>query len=231
MTGRRWRDVVVTLAALACVGAWDLSGLDLAVSHLVAGPAGFAWRDAWLTRHVLHDGGRWLAGVVLVALLVDALRRHAHGPSRAERWQALAVVLGGLTVVPLLKRASSTSCPWDLAEFGGQAAYVSHWLPGVADGGPGHCFPSGHAVAAFAFFALYFHWRPHQPARARAWLAATLAAGAVFGAAQVVRGAHFASHVLWSAWICWALATTAYAVINRRRRPAASRVVADGNPA
>ena len=151
------------------------------------------------------------AGIVVIAsrLLVDSAVN-------------IATTLGipplviGLTVVALLKRASSTSCPWDLAEFGGQAAYVSHWLPGVADGGPGHCFPSGHAVAAFAFFALYFHWRPHQPARARAWLAATLAAGAVFGAAQVVRGAHFASHVLWSAWICWALATTAYAVINLR---------------
>lgn len=231
MTGRHRRDAVFTLAALACVLAWDLSGLDLALSRLVAGPAGFAWRDAWLTRHVLHDGGRWLAGVVLVGLVVDALRCHAPGPSRTERWQALGVVLVGLTVVPLLKRASSTSCPWDLAEFGGQAAYVSHWLPGLADGGPGHCFPSGHAVAAFAFFALHFHWRPHQPARARAWLAATLAAGALFGAAQVLRGAHFASHVLWSAWICWTLAATAYGVLNRRRRPAASRVVADGSPA
>jgi membrane-associated PAP2 superfamily phosphatase len=228
---RRWREATATLAALAGVVAWDLSGLDLALSSHFAGPEGFFWRDAWLTRHVLHDGGRWLAGVVLVWLVVDALRRHAQGPTRTERWQVLGVVLLGLTVVPLLKRASSTSCPWDLAEFGGQAAKVSHWLWSVADGGPGHCFPSGHAVAAFAFFALYFHWRPHRPARARAWLVGTLAAGAVFGAAQVVRGAHFASHVLWSAWICWTLAAAAYAVINRRRRPAASRVVAGGNPA
>ena len=220
MTGRRWRDVVVTLAALACVGAWDLSGLDLAVSHLVAGPAGFAWRDAWLPRHVLHDGGRWLAGVVLVALLVDALRRPAHGPSRAERWQALAVVLGGLTVVPLLKRASSTSCPWDLAEFGGQAAYVSHWLPGVADGGPGHCFPSGHAVAAFAFMGLYFLWRDHAPAPARAWLWGVMGAGLLFGGAQLLRGAHYPSHTLWSAWLCWSLSAAAAALFEMRRQPA-----------
>jgi membrane-associated PAP2 superfamily phosphatase len=184
---------------------------------------------------LLHDGGRWLSGAVLLALVADACRRHAAGPGRAQRWQALGVVLLGLIVVPTLKRASSTSCPWDLAEFGGQAAYVPHWSWGVADGGPGHCFPSGHAVAAFAFFALYFLWRPYRPAWARAWLLGTLVAGAVFGAAQVLRGAHFVSHVLWSAWICWlvaALASTALEVFSRRRlRLQPGRVVADGNRA
>ena len=42
----------------------------------------------------------------------------------------------------------------ELAEFGGVAQHVSHWSLGVLDGGPGHCFPSGHASSAFAFFAL-----------------------------------------------------------------------------
>jgi membrane-associated PAP2 superfamily phosphatase len=231
MTVHRWHDGRVTLAALALIVGWDLSGWDLAISQSLAGAGGFYLRDAWLTRHLLHDGGRWLAGGVLALLLVAALRRSPHLPSRADRWRTLGVVLLGLVVVPLIKRASATSCPWDLAEFGGSAAYVSHWLPGVADGGPGHCFPSGHAVAAFAFFALYFQWRAHRPARARAWLAGTLVAGALFGAAQVLRGAHFVSHVLWSGWVCWTLAAAASVAINRRRLPAASRAAADGSPA
>ena len=37
----------------------------------------------------------------------------------------------------------------------------------MADGGGGRCFPSGHAVAAFAFFGLFFFWRDFNPARAR----------------------------------------------------------------
>jgi membrane-associated PAP2 superfamily phosphatase len=229
------RDALATLVALACLIAWDVSGADLWVSRQVASGAGFPWRDAWLTRYLLHDGGRWLSGAVLLALVADACRRHAAGPGRAQRGQALGVVLLGLIVVPTLKRASSTSCPWDLAEFGGHASYIPHWSWGVADGGPGHCFPSGHAVAAFAFLALYFLWRPYRPAWARAWLLGTLVAGAVFGAAQVLRGAHFVSHVLWSAWICWlvaALASTALEVFSRRRlRLQPGRVVADGNRA
>jgi len=217
MTRRWWADLIVTLATLAGVLAWDLSGLDLPLSHQLADASGFAWRNAWITRGLLHDGGRWLSAVVLVGVVLGALRPRGGGPSRLARWWAVGVLLLGLTVVPLLKRGSLTSCAWDLTEFGGQAAYVPHWQFGVWDGGPGHCFPSGHAVAAFAYFALYFLWRPVHPARARAWLIGTLSVGLLFGTAQVLRGAHFASHVLWSAWICWTLAAAADAVFSRRR--------------
>lgn len=203
-------DLAVTVGALLLLAAWDVSGADLALSRWVAGPGGFPWRDAWATRVLLHDGGRWLSGLVLAVLALAVWRRSPAGPSRAERLGALGVVLLGLVVVPSLKRASATSCPWDLAEFGGTASYVSHWQFGLADGGPGHCFPSGHAVAAFAFVALYFLWRPYRPARAQAWLAGTLAVGAVYGAAQWLRGAHYVSHVLWAAWICWTVAALAF---------------------
>lgn len=204
------RDLALTLLALLGLLAWDASGADLAASQLVADVHGFAWRDAWLTSHLLHDGGRWLAGVVLVGVLLD-LRRPVgrHGLTRQVRAAWAGVVLASLLLVPSLKRLSLTSCPWDLTDFGGAASYVSHWRWGVADGGPGHCFPSGHAVAAFAFFGLYFQWRVVAPARARAWLVGTLLLGAAFGAAQWLRGAHFVSHTLWTAWTCWLLAVAA----------------------
>jgi membrane-associated PAP2 superfamily phosphatase len=124
-------------------------------------------------------------------------------------------MLGCALLVPLLKRFSLTSCPWDLAEFGGVAAYVPHGLLGVADGGPGHCFPSGHAASAFVFLGAWFLWREHSRRVARRWLAGTLVAGVLFGAAQLARGAHYPSHTLWTAWICLAL-LAAFAAWRRR---------------
>lgn len=164
---------------------------------------------------MLHDGGRWAAWALLLALVWTAWRTPAApaaaavGPARAERWRWLGVMLACALAVPALKRFSATSCPWDLAEFGGSAAYVSHWSFGLADGGPGHCFPSGHAVAAFAFFGMYFMWREHDPRRARAWLAGVGLAGLVFGTAQLLRGAHYPGHTLWSAWLCWTISAAA----------------------
>jgi membrane-associated PAP2 superfamily phosphatase len=208
------------LVSLVLLLAWDAVGADLAVTRWIGGPAGFVWRDAWLTRTLLHDGGRWLAMAVLAAVLAGTWRPVVHGPSRPERLRALAVVLAGLLLVPLIKQASSTSCPWDLAEFGGRALYVSHWRLGIADGGPGHCFPSGHAVSAFAFLPLVLLWQAYRPVVARAWLGGVLLAGMAFGAAQWLRGAHYPSHTLWTAWICWVLARAGMPWVRRPPDPA-----------
>jgi len=207
------RDIGVTLLGLALLLAWDASGADLALVRLFGTDQGFAWRDNWWASTLAHDGGRLLGWCVLAGMALAAARQPgppaAGSPGRAERWKCFGVVVLCLLAVPALKRFSATSCPWDLAQFGGVARYVSHWQWGEADGGPGRCFPSGHAVAAFAFFGLHFMWRSHDRRRARAWQWAVVAAGLVFGAAQLMRGAHYASHTLWSAWLCWLICVVA----------------------
>lgn len=116
-----------------------------------------------------------------------------------------------------LRRLSHASCPWDLAEFGGTVAYVPHWAWGGRDAGPGHCFPSAHAASAFAFLSQYFLWRGHRPRRARRLLCAVLGVGLLTGWTQLVRGAHFPSHTLWSAWLCWTMCVLAHRYRWQRR--------------
>jgi len=207
------RDLGVALGGLAALLLWEALGWDLPLARLFGDARGFAWQHAWFTSFLLHDVGRIAAALALGALALDALRGGPagvrSGPSRRARAGWLAVTIAVLLLVPALKHVSRTSCPWSLAEFGGVAAYVPHWRLGVGDGGPGRCFPSGHAVAAFAFFGAYFLWRRHRPRLARGLLAAVLIAGLVFGWAQLARGAHYASHVLWSAWWCWLLCSLA----------------------
>lgn len=225
----RRADLIVTGIALLAVLAWDVGGGDLATVSRWGGPGGFPWRDAWLTGTLLHEGERMLGGLVLFAMALQLLRPPADArASRARQARWIGVVLLCLVIVPGLKQLSLTSCPWDLAQFGGRARHVSHWLVGVADGGPGRCFPSGHATAAFAFFGGYFLWRPHRPRLARAWLAAVLLAGLMFGLTQVVRGAHYPSHVLWSAWLCWAVGVAAVHAGAWRRHTVFSRVRTQG---
>lgn len=206
---RQRRDAAWLVAGLLALFAWEASSGDLALARLYGDSAGFAWRDAWLTSSLLHNGGRWLAWAVLAVLVWDAGRAAPAGPPRRERLYWLAATVASLVVVPTVKRFTSTSCPWDLLPFGGTAPYVPHWWLRVVDGGPGHCFPSGHAVAAFAFFSIYFGWRSYRPGLARRALVAVWLLGGVFGWAQMVRGAHFVSHTLWSAWCCWAICSVA----------------------
>jgi membrane-associated PAP2 superfamily phosphatase len=220
------RDGLLLLLAGAAVLAWDAGGLDISVSRAFGNAHGFAWRDATPARWA-HDGGRWLGLAMLGLLVFDAWRPLRPGPSRRCRTAWLAVMGASALALPAIKRLSLTSCPWDLAEFGGTASHVPHWLFGVADGGPGHCFPSGHAVSAFALFGLVFLWREHSPRLARGLFFGVVALGIAYGSLQTARGAHFVSHTLWTAWLCAALAVAASAVetlltAGRRRGPAAS---------
>ena len=217
-TASGWRrDLRTSLLLLVCLLAWDASGLDLVVVRWYGDAGGFAWRDHWFTRDLLHGGGRWLAFLALAVLVVN-LRWSVLGPrgpgeplDRRARWQGLLLTLACLLAVPTLKQFSLSSCPWSLAEFGGVARYVSHWQFGVADGGSGHCFPSGHATSAFAFLGGYMMLRGSHPVAARRWLFGVLVFGLVFGWAQLARGAHYPSHSLWSAWLCWVICCAGHA--------------------
>lgn len=209
LDGGSRRDLLVALAALALLLWWEVSGLDMVLAQHYGDNGGFALRNHWWLQRALHDGGRLLSGLALAACAIWAWRGDAAAMTRRLRAAWLGVVVLCLVAVPALKRISSSSCPWDLEVFGGATAYVPHWMLAVVDGGPGHCFPSGHAVAAFAFLPLYFQWRSTHAWRARALLVATIAAGALFGWAQLARGAHFPSHTLWSAWLCWVIGAVA----------------------
>ncbi|MBV7461249.1 phosphatase PAP2 family protein [Acidovorax sp. sif0632] len=194
-----------TLGILIAIVAWDAGGQDIPLARAFGSANGFPLREQWFFVQVLHEGARrlgWLL-VLLLALGVwwpwGVLRRLDMG----ERLQMAISALLALAAVSVGKNLSTTSCPWDLAEFGGVARYASHWALGVVDGGGGRCFPAGHASAGFAFVGGYFALRHKAPAAARWWLAAAVLAGLALGGAQQVRGAHFMSHTLWTGWLCW----------------------------
>lgn len=202
-TRRCW---ALTLLLLLLLALWDASGLDLPLARWFGSPQGFAWRDQALFVLLLHELPRLAAWALLAALCWGLFRPWGflRGLASVQRWQLLLSIIGASLFIAVAKRISSTSCPWDLAEFGGTAAYVSHWLWGVRDAGAGHCFPAGHASAAFAYLAGWFVLRRGAPDVARPWLLCVLLAGMVLGLAQQMRGAHYMSHTLWTAWLCWA---------------------------
>lgn len=209
----------ISIATLAAILAWDLSGLDLAMAHTAGSSHGFALRDHWFLTSVLHTGARHLAWLIIVALClavvwpVDVLRQLPV----SRRVQLVACALAASAFITLLKAGSNTSCPWDLQEFGGIARYVSHWVGWAEhDGGAGRCFPAGHATTGFAFVGGYFALRRDLPRHANAWAGLALAAGFTLGFAQQLRGAHFMSHTLWTGWLCWTSAWLADPLFGRR---------------
>ena len=214
--------LAVSLVGLALLMAWDGSGLDLPLARWFGDTAGFAHRNDWLLTKVLHDGARnasWALTALLAVMVlrpVGVMRRL----SRRERIGLLLGVVASVVVMSLMKHASTTSCPWDLQEFGGTARYVSHWRWGLSDGGGGHCFPAGHASAGFAYLGGWFWLRRSAPRAAAVWLTAVVCLGLLLGGVQQLRGAHYMSHTLWTAWLCWTVSGAVWWLWHGRARQA-----------
>jgi len=193
----------IFLLGIACLTDWDL---QLADSAFDAKTQRFPLRHAWLTESFNHVILKRLFTVValvfVLAVLWDlALPRQWNW---LRRFQLRVVALSAVAVpavIGLLKQASGSHCPWDLQRYGGTAPYIRlfEFLPAGVD--PGHCMPAGHASSALWMISLSVFFIPSRLKLAAMSLAALLMVGVGVGWLQQLRGAHFLSHTLWSAWI------------------------------
>lgn len=212
LRGHLWLPLLATLtASMLLMGAGGDQWLADQFYRLEGHQ--WAWQNAWVTSHLVHQGGKWAS--TFAALVVIVLCTHAWRSERASawRWPLLYLVLTvalGTGVVSLLKSVTNMDCPWDLARYGGLREYVGLFASRPHDMPRGICFPAGHSSAGFAWIGLYFFALMVRPAWRWRGLAVGLVAGGVFGLAQQLRGAHFLSHDLWTLATCWLLSLALY---------------------
>lgn len=225
------RDQILPLGLLALLLTWPLpllseySGLDVWLEDFFfdATSTSFPWRQRYWFEALSHGGLRTLlmlfVALNILALLLALLAPEILRPILSRRWRQprllgylLLATLSGPFVVGLLKKSTARACPWDLARYGGQLPYHDLWstpLFNLAE--PGRCFPGGHASGGFALLALV----PLLQGRRRCQAAVfALALGTLMGWSRMMQGAHFLSHNLWSAWVCWAMVMLCYAIIR-----------------
>lgn len=208
------------LAAFAVLaGALHFLGGDAWWADRIYAWEGHRWalRSAFVAEQLIHKAGRdasaiaWLC--VVAAWIVACSHSQLAHLRRPFAYLAMSVLVA-TTLVAWFKTWSNMDCPWDLLRYGGQRPYVEllHLRPiGLARGA---CFPAGHASAGYAWMALYFFFLMTRPQWRWRGLGAGVAAGLLFGISQQLRGAHFISHDLWTAIICWATALVLYLVFR-----------------
>ncbi|MDO9316771.1 MAG: phosphatase PAP2 family protein [Gammaproteobacteria bacterium] len=230
MTAPEIRNLLVlpTLAFLAAIVALETSGADLQIADWLYRLQGGSWRlqDAWITNNLIHDQGRNLVGIVLLALLLAIALAFVMAPLRAYRGDLIYVLVTALiavAIVNILKETTHVDCPWDLTRYGGDKLYASLFEGVPANQEPGHCFPAGHASGAYCWLGLFFFARRRFPARQWQVLTGVMATGLVFGVAQQLRGAHFVSHDLWTIYLCWMIAALGRLVLDRFARDGLAR--------
>ena len=203
------RSGVWTLAfALFMMLIYPTFDLDFHLSNLFfdAQQQRFTLRGHPILNVWLHTGIKWV--MVCVALVSLALAISAHWLVKLKPYQsALFWVFIGLVLstsaVAILKHDSMHACPWDLTIYGGDSPFFDLFKNPPAGTKSGGCFPAGHPSGGFALIAFYFAFRRYRARFAGAMLWLGILMGLAMGLVQIIRGAHFLSHVLWSGWVVW----------------------------
>jgi len=226
MTGRQvdrrafllWHLGPALVAALALL-ALETTRLDSTVSHWFFNTASgqFPLRYNSAFEIVTHQWAKYVVVLIACAAIASWLMSFVL-PALMDRRRVLLFLSLALTLAPatvsLLKDASPRSCPYDLVEYGGHAPHLGLLEAAPPGEPPGRCFPSGHASAGFCLLAFYFAGLALGNRRlALAGLWGGMAAGLAFGMARVAQGAHFLSHNLWSALVCWLVILALYVAV------------------
>lgn len=137
------------------------------------------------------------------------------GIKRRYDWLVIALIMiAGPLVVSTLKSVSTHSCPWELVCYGGNGFEYPLLGPVSAATGKGGCFPGGHASGGFALLGLFFIIYTYSKKWALIAVMFSISLGLMMGFGQVMRGAHFFSHNLWSAWWVWLTELSLYLVYS-----------------
>ena len=196
---------------------------DFLIADLVYASQGHAWilKNSWVTTALIHEAGKTASAVAWLMVLLAWVWSLVDG--RLVRWRrplvylVVTTLIAGL-MISALKAITGMDCPWDLQRYGGGQPFVGLFQvrpPGMP---AARCFPSGHASAGYAWVTLYFFFLMVRPRLRWIGLAAALLVGATFGFSQQLRGAHFMSHDLWTAMVCWLVALGGYCLFFRAHK-------------
>jgi membrane-associated PAP2 superfamily phosphatase len=161
----------------------------------------------------MHIRLKWLMVAIALASLVLALLSYRLSRLSEHRLSLLWVFAGmviSTTVVSVFKHYSVHGCPWDIVLYDGTLPLLDLFTSPPAGTEAGACFPAGHPSGGFALMAFYFAFMHSKPRFSVLMLWIGLFMGLLMGLVQVVRGAHFLSHVLWSGWLVWMVLLALY---------------------
>lgn len=201
--------IVLMLGFLILIIFFPIAGsIDLALIHPWIDSHGeFYLKNNWYLDQLAHqDLKHAIIGVyslVFILWLVSFRSSRLKPECYALGYLFFVSMLCTITI-GILKAHSTHSCPWDMTSPSSSGFIWNFFVQN------GHCFPGGHASCGFALMTGYFAYRQRRPQLAYVYLCSGFILGFTMGWTQMMRGAHFLSHNLWTLYIIWLINLVVY---------------------
>jgi len=192
--------------------------IDMQLIHPWIDSAGnFPLKNNWFLVEINHKLIKHLVIGFFVIILLSWIASFKFDQLKAFKWQLgylFWVSVLSTVLIGLLKSHSAHACPWSMTE---STAFGYVWDFSATQG---HCFPGGHASTGFSLLTGFFVFRKSNPKIAYFFLCLGLVLGFITGWGQMMRGAHFLSHNLWTGWIIYTFNLLVYRIFYNKFRTA-----------
>ena len=192
--------------------------IDMQLIHPWIDSAGnFPLKNNWFLVEINHKLIKHLVIGFFVIILLSWIASFKFDQLKAFKWQLgylFWVSVLSTVLIGLLKSHSAHACPWSMTE---STAFGYVWDFSATQG---HCFPGGHASTGFSLLTGFFVFRKSNPKIAYFFLCLGLVLGFITGWGQMMRGAHFLSHNLWTGWIIYTFNLLVYPIFYNKFRTA-----------
>lgn len=201
--------LVLAISALIIYLVGEFTKIDLMIEDYYYDSTlkTFPWKNAWFAKVLMHVYVKnfiLICGFLLYSILLIDMFKPLNVMSSWQRVRLRFVAMSSViipTTISLLKKYSVLHCPWDIDRYNGSAPFLK-LLDSVPKGfEAGACFPAGHASTGLWLASLCVFWLPNNSVKAQFIFALGLFSGFILGWVQMMRGAHFLFHTLWSMWI------------------------------
>ncbi|OUY09060.1 phosphatase PAP2 family protein [Acinetobacter populi] len=174
---------------------------------------GFLYKNFWWYDQFAHHDMKILQEFILLCILISVIAskyqiKFISLNNYHQYLQLLIFMLLSILTVSILKQNSIHSCPWYMIQSNQSTIHFFNPL------GHGRCFPGGHASLGYAWIAGFFVFYQKDKKIACFYLVSGIILGTGMGYTQMMRGAHFLSHNLWTFWFTYAVNTFLYIFIN-----------------
>ena len=190
--------LLLSFSFLVLLNFFDIGGeLDLQLIYpFIDGQGQFPLRQNWALAELNHRYVKDLLILVYITLLLAWLASLKWQNWHTRRWEFgyfFSMVVLTTASIGILKSQSAHACPWDMT------------------------IPTHNGILwDFSATAGYFVYRISNRKRAYFLLIAAVILGLTMGWAQMMRGAHFLSHNLWTGWIIWCMNVIGYTLFSHK---------------